>query len=304
MEADLAAPDVLHPVTRDAVVVAATGGDLPPRRPGRYWALLDRYRGRDAPGRSEEVEPARFRGGSRRLIPRWGSKNVLVGGLAGSGIRRRASILDSVNKSVTGPTTAVLRGPPGNGSSTPTAPSSVPANLQLFGARHGCGSSIPIAYLSDDRLSPALRGFQVLEQLAFDERRLRPGAVSAGCRAAEILVRGVAIDPGALRRRLRLRGSRPLAVVITRIGAGSLEPCDRLCVGRPGSGTGRLAASLNCANAFGLRGRLDDALSVRPQCSLLHPYGPGGLAGGWCAAVMRRHKALAQASQICRASGP
>ncbi|RFA05042.1 class I SAM-dependent methyltransferase, partial [Mycobacterium tuberculosis] len=66
---------------------------------------------------------------------------------------------------------------------------------------------------------PALRGFEVLEQLAFDERRLRQVLSALDCGAAEILVRGVAIDPDALRRRLRLRGSRPLAVVITRIGA-------------------------------------------------------------------------------------
>ena len=37
----------------------------------------------------------------------------------------------------------------------------------------------------------------------------------------EILVRGVDVDPDALRARLRLRGSQRLALVITRIGAGS-----------------------------------------------------------------------------------
>ena len=42
-----------------------------------------------------------------------------------------------------------------------------------------------------------------------------------GCGAAEILVRGVDIDPAVLRKRLRLRGAQPLSVVITRIGAGS-----------------------------------------------------------------------------------
>ncbi|EUA13962.1 SAM-dependent methyltransferase domain protein [Mycobacterium xenopi 4042] len=35
----------------------------------------------------------------------------------------------------------------------------------------------------------------------------------------EILVRGVDLDPDALRHRLRLRGSRPLSVVVTRIGS-------------------------------------------------------------------------------------
>jgi hypothetical protein len=39
--------------------------------------------------------------------------------------------------------------------------------------------------------------------------------------AAEILVRGVDVDPDALRRRLRLRGSHHHSVVITRIGTGT-----------------------------------------------------------------------------------
>ena len=40
------------------------------------------------------------------------------------------------------------------------------------------------------------------------------------CGAVEILVRGVSVDPDALRRRLRVAGSRSLSVVITRIGTG------------------------------------------------------------------------------------
>jgi hypothetical protein len=69
-----------------------------------------------------------------------------------------------------------------------------------------------------------VRGFEVLEQRAFDERRLRQALSALDCGALEILVRGVGsvrADPDALRQRLRLRGSRPLSVVITRIGSGS-----------------------------------------------------------------------------------
>jgi THUMP domain-like len=56
--------------------------------------------------------------------------------------------------------------------------------------------------------------------VVFEERRLR-GALSAlDCGALEILVRGVRVDPDALRRRLRPRGGRPLSVVITRVGSG------------------------------------------------------------------------------------
>ena len=93
--------------------------------------------------------------------------------------------------------------------------------VRHYGARHGLWQLDPdIAYLSGDRLPPGVRGFEVLEQLAFDERRLRQALSALDCGALEILVRGVAVDPDALRRRLRLRGDRPLSVVITRIGTG------------------------------------------------------------------------------------
>lgn len=129
-----------------------------------------------------------------------------------------------MNKSVTtSPTTAVC-GPPGKWIVDPDGAVVRAGLVRNYGARHGLWQLDPqIAYLSGDRLPPALRGFEVLEQLAFDERRLRQVLSALDCGAAEILVRGVAIDPDALRRRLRLRGSRPLAVVITRIGAGSLS---------------------------------------------------------------------------------
>ena len=93
--------------------------------------------------------------------------------------------------------------------------------VRHYGARHGLWQLDPdIAYLSGDRLPPGVRGFEVLEQLAFDERRLRQALAALDCGALEILVRGVTVDPDALRRRLRLRGGRPLSVVITRIGSG------------------------------------------------------------------------------------
>jgi hypothetical protein len=65
-----------------------------------------------------------------------------------------------------------------------------------------------------------VRGFEVLERLDFDERRLRRALSALDCGAVEILVRGVPVDPDALRRRLRLRGGRSLSVVIARIGSG------------------------------------------------------------------------------------
>jgi THUMP domain-like len=95
--------------------------------------------------------------------------------------------------------------------------------VRHYAARHGLWQLDPdIAYLSGDRLPPAVRGFEVLQQLPFDERRLRRALAALDCGSLEILVRGVggmAADPDALRRRLRLRGSQPLSAVITRIGS-------------------------------------------------------------------------------------
>ena len=95
--------------------------------------------------------------------------------------------------------------------------------VRHYGARHGLWQLDPdIAYLSGDELPDGVRGFEVLDaarltanaRCAKRFRRATSGAV-------EILVRGVDVDPDALRPRLRLRGSQRLSVVITRIGAGS-----------------------------------------------------------------------------------
>ncbi len=94
--------------------------------------------------------------------------------------------------------------------------------VRHYGARYGLWQLDPeIAYLSGDRLPPTVRGFEVLERLTFNERRLRPALSALDCGSLEIVVRGVEVDPDALRRRQRLRGGKPLTVVITRIGAGS-----------------------------------------------------------------------------------
>jgi len=66
-----------------------------------------------------------------------------------------------------------------------------------------------------------VRGFEVLDELRFSERQLRQALSARGVGAVEILVRGVDVDPDALRRRLRLRGSQAATVVITRIGSGA-----------------------------------------------------------------------------------
>ncbi|PRC56208.1 SAM-dependent methyltransferase, partial [Mycobacterium sp. ITM-2017-0098] len=78
-----------------------------------------------------------------------------------------------------------------------------------------------IAYLSGDRLPAGVRGFEVLDQLPFSERHLRQALSALGAGAGEILVRGVDVDPDALRTRLRLRGPAQVTVVIVRLGTGA-----------------------------------------------------------------------------------
>jgi hypothetical protein len=93
--------------------------------------------------------------------------------------------------------------------------------VRHYAARHGLWQLDPaIAYLSGDELPDGVRGFEVIEQVDFRERALRQAVAAHDVGALEILVRGVDVDPDALRTRLRPRGSQRLGLVITRIGAG------------------------------------------------------------------------------------
>ncbi|MEB3983735.1 class I SAM-dependent methyltransferase [Mycobacterium sp. 663a-19] len=235
--AALCRADALRPVTRDAVVLAD-----PARRVGerRRWhpddyrpglgPLLDAYRGRDlvvkcAPGIDfdavrrlgfdGEIEVSSYRGSVREAC-------LWPAGLAEPGVRRRASVLDrgeQINDAEPGD--CAVR-PAGRFIVDPDGAVVRAGLVRHYAARHGLWQLDPdIAYLSGDRLPPGVRGFEVLEQLGFDERRLRWALAALDCGALEILVRGVRVDPDALRRRLRPRGARPLSVIITRVGSGS-----------------------------------------------------------------------------------
>jgi hypothetical protein len=229
--------DALHPVTRGAVVVVDPGRRTGGRRrfsPDDYQPalgpLMDTYRGRDlvvkcAPGIDfdyltrlgfdGEVELTSYRGAVREAC-------LWSAGLAGPGVRRRANVLDTGEQITdTEPDDCPVR-PTGRWIVDPDGAVVRAGLVRHYAARHGLWQLDPdIAYLSGDRLPAGVRGFEVLEQLAFDERRLRQALAARDCGALEILVRGVRVDPDALRRRLRPRGARPLSVVITRIGSGS-----------------------------------------------------------------------------------
>ncbi|OBA79959.1 SAM-dependent methyltransferase [Mycobacterium sp. 1164966.3] len=234
--ANLLRADALAPVTRDAVVVvdpARRSGGRRHFNPDDYQPglgeLMDRNRGRDlvvkcSPGIDfehlkrlgfdGEIEVTSFRGSVREAC-------LWSAGLAAPGVHRRASILDS-DEQITDaePDDCPVR-PAGRWIVDPDGAVVRAGLVRHYGARHGLWQLDPdIAYLSGDRLPPGVRGFKVLEELAFDERRLRQALTALDCGALEILVRGVQVDPDALRRRLRLRGDRQLSAVITRIGSG------------------------------------------------------------------------------------
>jgi hypothetical protein len=235
--ADLCRADALRPVTRDTVALADPARRDSGRRrfnPRDYQPgldqLVDVYRGRDlvvkcSPGIDfdivkrlgfdGEIEVTSYQGSVREAC-------LWSAGLVERGVRRRATILDrgeqitdaepddcpvrSVGRWIVDPDGAVVRA----------------ALVRHYAARHGLWQLDPhIAYLSGDQLPPGMRGFEVVQQLPFDERRLRQTLSALDCGAVEILVRGVDVEPTALRRRLALRGGQPLSVVITRVGAGA-----------------------------------------------------------------------------------
>ncbi|OBI23151.1 SAM-dependent methyltransferase [Mycobacterium sp. E2327] len=229
--------DALHPVTRDTVVLVDPARRLGGRRRMRVddyapalGRVLDTYSDRDlvvkcAPGIDfdelsrlgfdGEIEVTSYQGSVREAC-------LWPAGLSRAGVRRRASVLDRGEQLTDTEPDDCPVGAPGRWIVDPDGAVVRAGLVRHYAARHGLWQLDPeIAYLSGDRLPPGVRGFEVLEQLAFDERRLRQALAALGCGALEILVRGVRVDPDALRRRLRPRGDRPLSVVITRIGAGA-----------------------------------------------------------------------------------
>lgn len=229
--------DALAPITRDTVVIIDPARRTGGRRrfdPRAYTpaldAVLDVYRDRDlvvkcAPGIdfdaltemgfAGEIEVTSL-GGSVREACLWSP------GLTEPGIRRRASMLETgeeisdaepddcdvadAGRWIVDPDGAVVRA----------------GLVRHYAARHGLWQLDPdIAYLSGDELPAGVRGFEVLEQLQFQERRLRAALAARSVGALEILVRGVDVDPDALRARMRLRGTEHLAVVIARLGSGA-----------------------------------------------------------------------------------
>jgi hypothetical protein len=234
--------DALCPITRDAVVVVDPARRSSGRRkfdPRDYAPPLDEllevYRGRDlvvkcAPGVdfgqlaelgfSGEVQITSLAGSVREAC-------LWSPGLAPSGVTRRATVLDKNGQVAEEFTDAdpgdCPAGPAGRWIVDPDGAVVRAGLVRHYAARHGLWQLDPaIAYLSGDELPSGTRGFEVIEQIAYNEKRLRQALSAHGASAVEILVRGVDVDPDALRAKLKLqRSGAQLSVVITRIGAGA-----------------------------------------------------------------------------------
>nr|WP_163725662.1 class I SAM-dependent methyltransferase [Mycobacterium gallinarum] len=234
---DVCRADALRPITTSAVVLLDPARRSGGRRrfdPRDYTpgldVLLDVYRGRDfavkcAPGIdfdgikqlgfSGEIEVTSVGGGVREACL-WST------GLAAPGVTRRASMLDTGEEITDADPDDCTIAPAGRWIVDPDGAVVRAGLVRHYGARHGLWQlDADIAYLSGDRLPTGVRGFEVLEELGYSERRLRQALSGRDVGAVEILVRGVDVDPDALRRRLRLRGAQAVSVVITRLGAGA-----------------------------------------------------------------------------------
>ena len=235
-DVDVCRADALRPVTRNTVVVLDPARRSGGRRrfdPRDYTPaldeLLDVYRGRDvvvkcAPGVDfdaltqlgfdGEIEVTSLAGSVREAC-------LWSAGLAASGVRRRATLLDTGEQVTDAESDDCAVAPAGRWLVDPDGAIVRAGLVRHYAARHGLWQlDRDVAYLSGDLLPPGVRGFEVLDELAFNERRLRQALSARDVGAVEILVRGVGVDPDALRPRLRLRGSQQASVVITRIGAG------------------------------------------------------------------------------------
>lgn len=229
--------DALHPVTRDTVVLL----DPARRRGGRRTfdprdyapaldAVLDTYASRRyavkcAPG----IDFAALRdmgfAGEVEVVSHAGSVReacLWSPGLGDPAVTRRASVLDRAETLTDAEPDDCAVAPAGRWIVDPDGAVVRAGLVRHYAARHGLWQLDPdIAYLSGDRLPAGVRGFEVLEQLAFNERRLRAALAAHDAGAVEILVRGVDVDPDVLRRRLKLRGAAQVSVVLTRLGSGT-----------------------------------------------------------------------------------
>lgn len=225
--------DALRPVTRDAVVVAdpARRDDAGRRtwRPRDFVPPLDElarvYAGRDlvvkcSPGIDRAVVPWANEVELVSLDGQVREACLWAGDLAT--VSRRATVLrsDGTRWTITDEEPDDIEAAaPGEWIVDPDGAVVRAGLVRQYGARHGLWQlDERIAYLTGDRPPPGVRAFRVLEHGPFQEKALRALLRRHEVGRLEILVRGLDVDPDALRRRLKPRGPAEATVVLTRIG--------------------------------------------------------------------------------------
>lgn len=226
--------DALVPCSRDTVIIADPARRADGKRthdPAKLQPplpdLLAAYAGRDmavkcAPGLdfdsldwTGEIEVVSLDGSVREAC-------LWSAGLTDPGITRRATVLTTSGRSTIltdAEPDDIPERAPGEWIIDPDGAIVRAGLVRHYAAKHGLWQLDPrIAYLTGDRVPDGVRGFRVLDQLAFREKSLRSELRRRDCGALEILVRGVDVDPDQLRRRLKPSGSQPYSLVITRIG--------------------------------------------------------------------------------------
>jgi len=232
----LARADALRPVSRDAVLVAdpARRDDAGRRRwnPADLQPPLDELlaacAGRDlvvkcAPGLDFAAMPADAEIEIVSLAGQVREAAVWLGGLAAAGVRRRASVLraDGSRDELTDaePDDCPTR-EAGQWLVDPDGAVVRAGLVRQYAARHGLGQLDPrIAYLTGDEPPAGIRAFRVLDHGKYTEKALRALLRQHDVGRLEIMARGVDIDPDALRKRLKPRGSAEATAVLTRVGS-------------------------------------------------------------------------------------
>ncbi|PRX49457.1 hypothetical protein B0I33_103494 [Prauserella shujinwangii] len=230
--------DALRPVTRDCVVVADPARrDAAGRRtwrPADFVPALDElarvYEHRDlavkcAPGMDPAAVPwAR----EFEVVSLDGQVREACLWSAGLGsVSRRATVLrsDGTEWTVTdAEPDDVPVAEPGEWIVDPDGAVVRAGLVRQYGARHGLWQlDERIAYLTGDRPPPGVRAFRVLEFEGYSEKNLRAALRRHGVGRVEILVRGLDVDPNALRRRLKPSGPAEASVVLTRVGRTAVQ---------------------------------------------------------------------------------
>ncbi len=205
-------------------------------------ALVSTYRGmavglKVAPGINyeqlawvDEVEIVSLNGEVKEAV-------LWTGGLATTGVRRRATILTaspnlclqtSISFTDADAPADCPVGPVGRYLYEPDGAIIRAGLVRHYAHQHGLWQLEPlIAYLSGDRLLAGVRAFAVEEAAPYSLKRLTARLRELHVGVAEIKKRGLDIDPDDLRKRLKLSGPHSRTIILTRVGN---QPMMYICV--------------------------------------------------------------------------